>query len=93
MFCPKCGSILIPELRKGKRVFTCSCGYKTAKLKEATIKESIKSGKTKVEIIEKRNNSEAVSMNLGIKEAKGDIVIILAQDCVPADDNYEDIFK
>lgn len=57
MFCPKCGSILIPELRKGKRVFTCSCGYKTAKLKEATIKESIKSGKTKVEIIEKEETS------------------------------------
>jgi len=52
MFCPKCGSILLPELRKGKRIFVCSCGYKTAKLKEARIKEEVKGVNTKVEIVE-----------------------------------------
>ncbi len=57
MFCPKCGSILIPEIRKGKRIFTCSCGHKTVKLKEAKIKETIKAGKTKVEVIEKEETS------------------------------------
>ena len=41
-----------------------------------------------VEVVEKWNNPEAVSMNLGIKEAKGDIVVILAQDCVPAGRDY-----
>ena len=61
MFCPKCGSILLPEMRKDKRVFTCSCGYRTIKLKEAKIKESIKPGKTNVEVVE---NEEAEHLPL-----------------------------
>ena len=28
MFCPKCGSILMPKIDKGKKVIGCSCGYK-----------------------------------------------------------------
>jgi len=52
MFCPKCGSILLPDTSKGKRIFVCGCGYKTAKLKEAIIKESIK-GESKLEVVEK----------------------------------------
>ncbi|MCK4589988.1 MAG: transcription elongation factor, partial [Nanoarchaeota archaeon] len=27
MFCPKCGSILSPIQKKGKKVIGCSCGY------------------------------------------------------------------
>jgi len=47
-----------------------------------------------VEIIEKWNNPEAVSINLGIKEAKGEFVIILAQDCVPENETFvEKIIK
>ncbi|MBS3176863.1 transcription factor S [Candidatus Woesearchaeota archaeon] len=28
MFCPRCGSILMPKVEKGKKVVGCSCGYK-----------------------------------------------------------------
>jgi len=48
------------------------------KLKQVLNKQTVP-----VEIIEKWNNPEAVSMNFGIKEAKGNIIIILAQDCIP----------
>jgi len=27
MFCPKCGSILMPTEKDGKQVKACSCGY------------------------------------------------------------------
>ncbi|MCK5282973.1 MAG: transcription factor S [Nanoarchaeota archaeon] len=52
MFCPKCGSILMPKREGGKRVLACSCGYKSKEVEKATIKEE-KIEKTKeVEIIE-----------------------------------------
>ena len=63
-------SVVIPVYKPEKEVFE--------KLKEMLKKQTVP-----VEIIEKWNNSEAVSMNLGIKEANGDIIVILAQDCVP----------
>jgi transcription factor S len=30
MFCPKCGSILMPKKVDGKRVMQCSCGHTSA---------------------------------------------------------------
>jgi len=68
-------SIVIPVYEPEKKVFD-----KT--------KEMLENQTVPVEIIEKWNNPEAVSMNLGIKEAKGDIIVILAQDCVPASRDY-----
>ena len=63
-------SVVIPVYKPEKKVFN--------RLKGILSKQTIP-----VEIIEKWNNPEAVSMNLGIKEAKGEIIVILAQDCLP----------
>jgi glycosyltransferase involved in cell wall biosynthesis len=63
-------SVVIPVYKPDEEIFNL--------LKESLNKQTIKP-----EIIEKWNNPEAVSMNLGIKEAKGEFIIILAQDCVP----------
>ena len=63
-------SVVIPIYRPEKEVFE-------------RVKEMLKKQTIKAEIVEKWNNPEAVSMNLGIKEAKGEIIIILAQDCIP----------
>lgn len=68
-------SVVIPVYKPEEKVFE--------KLKEILKKQTIS-----VEIIEKWNAPEATSMNLGIKEAKGDIIVILAQDCVPASKDY-----
>ncbi len=68
-------SVVIPVYKPEKKVFH--------KLKEMLKKQTIP-----VEIIEKWNAPEAVSMNLGIKEAKTDIVIILAQDCIPENEYW-----
>ena len=68
-------SVVIPVYKPEKKVFE--------KLKEMLKKQTIP-----VEIIEKWNNPEAVSMNLGIKGAKTDIIIILAQDCIPENEYW-----
>ncbi|MEK6914093.1 MAG: glycosyltransferase [Nanoarchaeota archaeon] len=68
-------SVVIPVYKPEKKVFD-------------KLKKNLRNQTIPVEIIEKWNNPEAVSMNLGIKEAKGEIIVILAQDCIPKDKNY-----
>lgn len=53
MFCPKCGSIMVPKADGGKKVFSCKCGY-TGKddLKGIKFTEKIKKNKD-IEVIEK----------------------------------------
>ncbi|MBD3163639.1 transcription factor S [Candidatus Woesearchaeota archaeon] len=52
MFCPKCGSILVPKKEGSKKVMSCTCGYKTKNIGNTTIKEE-KTEKTKdVEVVE-----------------------------------------
>lgn len=49
------------------------------------LRNSLKEQTIKAEVIENWNMPEAKSMNRGIKKAKGEIVITLAQDCIPED--------
>jgi len=53
MFCPKCGSLLIPKKDKNnKRIFQCSCGHKQKEMEETIISEKINAN-DKVEVIDK----------------------------------------
>src|SRR3989344_4547198 len=53
MFCEKCGSILRPKDKGGKKVLFCSCGFtKNADGEQGTVKEQVESAK-RVEVIEK----------------------------------------
>jgi len=63
-------STIIPIYKPDEKVFK--------KVKEMIKRQTIKS-----EIIEIWNNPEAVSLNKGIKKARGEIIVTLAQDCVP----------
>jgi transcription factor S len=57
MFCPKCGSILLPKVLKGKKkVLQCSCGYSDEDIKKSVIKEEI------------TNNEEKISLEVGNDE-------------------------
>jgi len=60
MFCPKCGSILIPKKEGGKTVSKCSCGYKSADQEGGRIKESVKNLSGKVEVIEDKEKYETL---------------------------------
>ncbi|VVB83555.1 Glycosyl transferase family 2 [uncultured archaeon] len=63
-------SIIIPLYKPEREVFE--------KLKEMLKKQTINA-----EIIESWNLPEVESMNAGIKKSKGEIIVILEQDCVP----------
>ena len=52
MFCPKCGSILRPETKNGKKVMACSCGYNDSDMAQFKISETMKD-KGEVEVVEK----------------------------------------
>lgn len=52
MFCPKCGSILVPKIRNKKKIIECSCGYKENDIsKIETLKEVVKPQK-EVEVVD-----------------------------------------
>jgi glycosyltransferase involved in cell wall biosynthesis len=66
-------SIVIPVYKPEEEVF-------------ARLKEMLKRQTINAEVIENWNMPEAKSMNTGIRKAKGEIIITLAQDCVPEDE-------
>jgi transcription factor S len=41
MFCPKCGSILLPKKEGNKKSLVCSCGHKGTPGEESKITESV----------------------------------------------------
>jgi len=56
MFCPKCGSILIPRKEASKTVLTCSCGYKSVDKEGGRIKETVKEKSSKIEIVDSEHD-------------------------------------
>lgn len=63
MFCEKCGSILRPKERAGKRILFCSCGFTKVPGDDvsAEIKETLEVGK-KIEVIEKLETNPKVKI-------------------------------
>lgn len=53
MFCPKCGSILVPKKESSKKVLMCSCGYKSTDLEQAKIKEEVAKPVKDVEVVDR----------------------------------------
>lgn len=51
MFCPKCGSLLLPKKDDGKKILACSCGYKNKEIEETRITDSKKLDR-KIEIVD-----------------------------------------
>ncbi len=57
MFCPKCGSILMPKKAEGKNVMACSsCSFVDRKSEGAKLTEKSKE-KAKVDVIESSENN------------------------------------
>ena len=53
MFCPKCGSLLLPKKEGNKKVVVCSCGYKSDNVEQTKITETVTKKVKEVEVIEK----------------------------------------
>jgi transcription factor S len=52
MFCPKCGSMLLPKLVREKKVLACSCGYVADKKETGKVFSEKKEDTAKVEVID-----------------------------------------
>lgn len=48
LFCPKCGTLMVPKAEKNKKILSCSCGYKKEEekliLKESAPQKEEKTG-------------------------------------------------
>ena len=53
MFCPKCGSILMPKTKNNKRVIECSCGYKEKDLSNFKKITEVVKEKRGIEVVDK----------------------------------------
>ncbi len=51
IFCPKCGSLLMPKKEKNTTVLSCKCGYTNKKESFAAIKETMVNDSRKIEIV------------------------------------------
>lgn len=74
MFCPKCGSILLPKREDNKKLLVCTCGFKTSKVEIPTIKETITKKEKMIEVIDKGEldilpKTKVICSKCGNKEA------------------------
>ncbi len=59
MFCPKCGSLLVPKKDGKKTIFRCSCGYVQKEKPEEPIslKEELKTEEKKMAVVENEDEN------------------------------------
>ncbi len=57
MFCPKCGSLLMPK--KNKKVLACSCGYTNKEKVNIKLSEKIEK-KDKIEVIDEKTDLKSL---------------------------------
>src|SRR3989344_5437398 len=60
MFCPKCGSILIPKKEGGKTISSCSCGYKFADKEAGKMKETIARTSSEINVVHDNGKYETL---------------------------------
>lgn len=65
MFCPKCGSLLIPRQEGSKKVLACKCGYIDKDVKKAKLREVI--GKPKdISVVDKDMETKTLPLTEAI---------------------------
>ena len=52
MFCPKCGSLIVPKKKGGATVSACSCGYVGHEKTSGSLKEKIKKKKEEIGVVD-----------------------------------------
>ncbi len=73
MFCPKCGSILIPKKMDAKKVLTCSsCGYVSKDVKTATISEEVQNTEPSIQVVNKKQAETLPKIDAECPQCKHD---------------------
>jgi len=84
MFCPKCGSILMPKRDASKKMLVCSCGYRTGDVEQARIKETIPRPEKEVEVVVWRQGQETtLKVTLGELDETETAALAPADEIVP----------
>jgi len=61
MFCPKCGSILIPKKDNNRKVMSCpSCSYKDTKAGESKLGGKVRDRQRDIEVVDRRDELETL---------------------------------
>jgi len=54
LFCQKCGALMMPKTKNGKKELSCDCGYKSKEKGDVIIKEKVNLKKEdQIEVIDK----------------------------------------
>ena len=61
-FCPKCGSLLKPKSEKGKRIFSCNCGYTSKDVEEASFTELLDKEEVPLEVVSEKETLPVVDI-------------------------------
>lgn len=61
MFCPKCGSIIIPKKKEGKTIVICSCGYEEKDAKHDKVAHKNTQSHKEVEVVSKDYSTDALT--------------------------------
>jgi len=92
MFCPKCGSILRPKEKAGKKVLFCSCGFTKALEDEPSteLRETVGVAK-KIEVLEQVEVHPKIRIKC--EKCKNDIAYYWTQQTRGADEPETRFFK
>ena len=60
LFCPDCGSIMVPKEEGKKRLLACQCGYAKVEKEDILMKENVK-GRKKFEVVDTEGDSRPKS--------------------------------
>ncbi|RLE39233.1 transcription factor S [Candidatus Woesearchaeota archaeon] len=62
MFCPKCGSILVPKKDGDKKKLVCSCGFTTTEIKDAKIVEIVKKKEKEFDVVDIKKEEKTLPL-------------------------------
>src|SRR3989338_9592989 len=60
MFCPKCGSLMMPKKEDGKKILGCSCGYKNKTIESAKLTEKSEERK-EIEVVDSDHETDPLT--------------------------------
>lgn len=91
MFCPKCGTLLRPKEKAGKKILFCSCGFiKNPGEDSAEIRETVSSGK-KIEVVEHIETNPKIKIKC--QKCNNDVAYFWTQQTRGADEPETRFFK
>jgi len=90
MFCPKCGSIMMPKKENGKTILKCSCGYSNEG--DLKIKETIEHDNREIEVVEKDESVHSVT-DATCPKCKNDKAYFWSQQMRAGDEPETNFFK